>query len=61
MINLSCEDKRFVEETWQKLKAKLEVTTVKSRDKIPYTTHGGVHDNQADLEKGFIYLWTNGF
>ncbi|MBQ3235483.1 MAG: glycoside hydrolase family 88 protein [Clostridia bacterium] len=61
MLNLSCEDKRFVEEVWQKIKAKLEVTTVKSRDKIPYTTHDGVHDNQADLEKGFIYLWTNGF
>lgn len=61
MINLSCEDKRFVEETWQKLKAKLEVTTVKSRNKIPYSTKEGVHNDQADPEKGFIYLWTNGF
>lgn len=59
--NLSKSDVNFVNETWQKIKAKLEVTTVKSTNKIPYTTKDGVHDNQADLEKGFIYLWTNGF
>ncbi|MBO7213858.1 MAG: glycoside hydrolase family 88 protein [Clostridia bacterium] len=59
--NLSKSDVSFIEETWQKIKAKLEVTTVKSRNKIPYTTRDGVHDDQADLERGFIYLWTNGF
>ncbi|MBR5439429.1 MAG: glycoside hydrolase family 88 protein [Clostridia bacterium] len=58
MINLSCEDKRFVEETWQKLKAKLEVTTIKSRQKIPYTTVKGVHD---DMSIDQISRWTNGF
>ena len=61
MINLSCEDKRFVEETWQKLKAKLEVTTIKSQNKIPYTTVNGVHTNQADPKRESIHLWTNGF
>ena len=59
--NLSKTDVNFIEETWDKIYQKLTYTTVKSKNKIPYTTHDGVHDDQADLEKGFIYLWTNGF
>ncbi len=58
--NLSKLDAKFVEETWGKLLKKLTYTTVKSQNKIPYTTHDGVHDDQAG-DKGFIYLWTNGF
>jgi len=50
-------DKQWVDEVWQKLEHKLSVTAEKSKNKIPYTTKNGVHDDRtADVS-----WWTNGF
>lgn len=51
------ENADWIDETWSKLDKKLSRTAVKSRDKIPYTTHGGVHDDHSSDPLG----WTTGF
>jgi len=51
-------NKAWIEETWQKLDNKLSRVAVKSREKIPYTTVNGVHDNRAEKDPDW---WTNGF
>lgn len=48
----------WLDEVWKKIEEKLAKTSVKSRNKIPYTTVGGVHDDKSD---GHIDWWTNGF
>ena len=53
------ENKVFIDETWKKLDEKLSRTAVKSRDKIPYTTKDGVHDDKSSDKD--IFWWTNGF
>ena len=52
------QNQAWIDETWAKMEKKLARTAVKSRDKIPYTTVNGVHDNKA--ESGVTW-WTNGF
>ncbi len=47
-----------IREIWDRLEKKLEKTAVRSRDKIPYTTEGGVHDDMGEKD---ICWWTNGF
>lgn len=47
----------WIEETWDKLDQKLSRVAVKSRNKIPYTTINGEHDDH----KHEIVRWTNGF
>lgn len=50
-------DKHWVDEVWQKLEKKISVTSERSKNKIPYTTKDGVHDDRtADVS-----WWTNGF
>ena len=49
--------KTFIDETWEKLDKKLSHTALKSRNKIPYTTQNGQHDDKRD----YIEWWTNGF
>ena len=51
-------NKSFIDETWAKLERKLARVAVKSRDKIPYTTFDGVHDDRSGEQ---INWWTNGF
>ena len=51
------ENKKWIDETWEKLDQKLSRLAVKSRYKIPYTTKDGEHDNRAEN----ILWWTNGF
>ncbi len=58
-IKLLDENKKWIEETWGKLESKLSRTAILSRDKIPYTTENGVHDDRP-AQKG-IHWWTNGF
>lgn len=52
------DNKAWIDEVWEKLDTKLSRTAVKSRDKIPYTTVDGVHD---DKQGERITWWTNGF
>ena len=47
----------WIDSTWEKLDKKLSRIAIKSRDKIPYTTVNGEHDNRI----GCINAWTNGF
>lgn len=58
MINVIAENKAWIDETWEKIDKKLAKTAVKSREKLPYTTIDGVHDNKAETN---IDWWTNGF
>lgn len=61
---MSCEklmnaNHQWLENTWIKLEDKLYHTAVRSRDKIPYSTKDGVHDDYTEGER--ITWWTNGF
>lgn len=51
-------NKLWVDETWEKLDKKLSKIAVKSREKLPYSTVDGVHD---DMKKKDVAWWTNGF
>lgn len=51
-------DRQWVNETWEKIDKKLQLVADRSKDKVPYTTNNGVHD---DLSKTDINWWTNGF
>lgn len=52
------ENRKWINDTWKKVDHKLSKVCIKSREKIPYTTINGVHDNKADSEAD---CWTNGF
>lgn len=63
---LTADDMRWVEETVGKIDAKMAWVSEKSKEKIPYTTVNGVHDNKADKSAKAdpgdgIDWWTNGF
>ena len=55
---LSKENQQWIEETWNKLDEKLSMVTLRSKNKLPYSTVNGVHDNRAETDIGW---WTNGF
>ena len=48
----------WIQETWEKIERKLRVTSIASKDKIPYTTVNGIHDDWGEIRIG---RWTNGF
>lgn len=52
------ENKEWIDTVWDKIDSKMEVVSELSRDKIPYTTVNGVHNNMA---KDDVTWWTNGF
>ncbi len=52
------EHKKWIDEVWERLDKKLSKTAVKSREKVPYTTVDGVHDNKIEEDAAW---WTNGF
>ncbi len=54
---ISADDKKWIDETWEKLDKKLSLVAVKNRDKIPYIARDGVYDDRT----GKISWWTNGF
>lgn len=56
--NVINENKQWLDETWAKVESKLAKVAVKSRDKLPYTTVNGVHDNCHETRPCW---WTNGF
>lgn len=47
----------WINSTWEKLDKKLSKIAIKSREKVPYTTVDGVHDDKRNE----IDWWTNGF
>ncbi len=52
------QNKQWIEETWKKVDQKLSATCIRSREKLPYTSINGVHDNKAETN---VSWWTNGF
>ncbi len=52
------DNKQWIDETWEKIDNKLQKVCVRSRNKIPYTTIKGVHDDVSQEKPGW---WTNGF
>lgn len=48
-------NKAWIDETFEKLNEKLIKVAVRSREKLPYSTDGGVHTERKP------YWWTNGF
>lgn len=52
------EYRQWADEVWSKLDNKLQKIAIKSRDKLPYTTINGEHD---DMQKKDVAWWTNGF
>lgn len=56
----------WLESVIDKIKAKMEWVSEKSKYKIPYTTTNGIHDDRTDATKEFrkddgLNWWTNGF
>ncbi len=49
---------QWINDTWEKIDRKLSKICIKSRDKIPYTTVDGVHNDLAQTRPN---AWTNGF
>lgn len=56
---LITKNQQWIDAVFGKLDKKLSRLAVKSRNKIPYTTINGEHDNRA--EGADITWWTNGF
>lgn len=52
------ENKAWIDEVWNRIDAKMRVVSEASKNKIPYTTVNGVHNNMA---KDDVTWWTNGF
>lgn len=58
MFQLTEQETAWVDEIWEKLDKKLKVVSEASKDKLPYTTINGIHD---DKSKDAPDWWTNGF
>ncbi len=52
------QNKAWIDATWEKIDKKLSKTAIKSRNKLPYTTIEGVHDDKSGEN---VCWWTNGF
>jgi len=52
------ENKQWIDEIWEKIDSKMKVVSERSKNKIPYTTINGVHDDRAEND---VTWWTNGF
>ena len=57
-MNLSIQDKKWVEEIWEKLSQKIEKNAVELQDIIPYMTTDGKYTDMSETDVGW---WTNGF
>lgn len=55
---LKQEDRKWAEEVWDKMDKKLEKASVRSKEKIPFWTKDGMHN---DMSQSYINCWTNGF
>lgn len=58
MKEIIMKNKEWIDSTWEKIDKKLSKTAVKSRNKLPYTTINGVHDDKKEVA---VDWWTNGF
>ncbi len=58
-MQLNEQQTKWAKETLERVSHKLEKVSERSKDKIPYTTVDGIHDDWSGREK--IGWWTNGF
>lgn len=58
MIKLNIDDKKWVDDIWEKLDEKLFLSAKSCYDKIPYSTKDGKRDSAGNE---IIQRWTNGF
>ena len=58
MLPLKEEEKKWVEDIWGKIDNKLMIVSERSRNKIPYKSVDGMHDDKSESN---INWWTNGF
>lgn len=58
MNTIIAQNKEWIDSTWAKVDQKLSRTAVKSRNKLPYTTIRGTHDDKFVTSPTW---WTNGF
>lgn len=59
MIQLNEQQTKWAKETLERVSHKLEKVSERSKNKIPYTTVDGIHNDWSGREK--IGWWTNGF
>lgn len=52
------QNEQWINDIWEKINNKMSKVAVKSRDKLPYTSINGIHDNKAETN---VSWWTNGF
>lgn len=57
MEKIVAENQTWINDIWEKIEKKLCETAHLSKNKIPYTTVNGIHDDKTDK----ITYWTNGF
>ncbi len=58
MNTVIAENQEWIDSTWAKVDRKLRRTAIKSRNKLPYTTINGTHDDRFATR---VTWWTNGF
>ncbi len=58
MVVLKEQDKKWADETWEKIMAKYSKVVERCGNKVPYTSVDGVFDDKAQTN---INWWTNGF
>ncbi len=59
MKNNNINEDKWIDEIWDKVNSKLSKVAIRSREKIPYSSQNGVHDDYSTPDK--IDWWTNGF
>ena len=58
MIETIKNNSEWINRTWEKIDSKFSKVAIKSRNKLPYTTINGVHDDKSKTQ---VDWWTNGF
>lgn len=58
MEKLMLQNKEWIDEVWKKIEKKMSITSELSKNKIPFMSVDGVHD---DMSENSIGWWTNGF
>ena len=56
MDTVIAQNKEWIDQVWEKVDRKLQGVAVRSREKLPYSSVNGVHDDRKDTT-----FWTNGF
>lgn len=50
-VQLESPEKEWLDQVYEKIETKMQWVSEKSKDKIPYLTINGTHDDRGDLSK----------